>query len=363
VSQARRHLGSFDGILFLSALALQLIGLVVIYSSTVGTPSAGAFQRQAMWMALGMTGLLIVLVIDYHTLAEFSVVFYAGCCVLLLLTIVFGRVVNASKSWLGAGGVQFQPSELAKVATILMVAAYLGRDQVRGLGFVRFAAVAGIVGLPVLLIMQQPDLGTAATFMPLLAGASFLAGLRIRTIVILALVVALALPLVWGHLKPYQKERVKIFLEPTNDPKGAGYQLIQSLIAVGSGGVTGKGFLSGTQGSLQFLPEQHTDFVLAVVAEERGFIGSALVLALYFVVLTRCVATARGARDRLGAFIAMGVACVYGGQALINIGVVLGVLPTTGVPLPLLSYGGSCLVSTLLGLGLVLNVHMRRLVN
>jgi len=363
VSQARRHLGSFDGILFLSAVALQLIGLVVIYSSTVGTPSAGAFQRQLMWMALGMTGLLVVLIIDYHTLAEFSVIFYAGCCVLLLLTIVFGRVVNASKSWLGAGGVQFQPSELAKVATILMVAAYLGRDQVRGLGFTRFAAVSGIVGLPVLLIMQQPDLGTAATFMPLLAGASFLAGLRIRTIVILILIVALTLPLVWGHLKPYQKERVKIFLEPTRDPKGAGYQLIQSLIAVGSGGVTGKGFLSGTQGSLQFLPEQHTDFVLAVVAEERGFIGSALVLALYFVVLTRCIATARGARDRLGAFIAMGVACVLGGQAVLNIGVVLGVLPTTGVPLPLLSYGGSCLVSTLLGLGLVLNVHMRRLVN
>jgi rod shape determining protein RodA len=330
VSQARRHLGSFDGVLFCAALTLPLVGLVVIYSATTGTPSEGAFQRQVFWLGLGLIGMLFALLIDYHTLAEFSPIFYGGSLVFLLMTLVFGRVVNASKSWLG---------------------------------FARFAGVMGLVGLPVLLIMQQPDLGTAATFTPLLAGSVFLGGLRVRTILILVLIAALALPAVWGHLKPYQKERVKIFIEPTRDPKGAGYQLIQSLIAVGSGGVVGKGFLSGTQGQLQFLPEQHTDFILAVLAEERGFIGSALVLGLYFLVLYRCIATARAARDRLGAFLAMGVACVLGGQALINIGVVLGVLPTTGVPLPLMSYGGSCLVSTLLGIGLVLNVWMRRLVN
>jgi rod shape determining protein RodA len=363
VSQARRHLGSFDGVLFCAALTLPLVGLLVIYSATTGTPSEGAFQRQACYLGLGFVGMMLALLIDYHTLAEFSPLFYGGSLALLMMTLVFGRVVNASKSWLGVGGLRFQPSELAKLATILVVAAYLGREQVHRLGFARFAGVVGLVGLPVLLIMQQPDLGTAATYMPLLAGSIFLGGLRIRTIFILALIAALALPAVWGHLKPYQKERVKIFIEPTSDPKGAGYQLIQSLIAVGSGGVVGKGFLSGTQGQLQFLPEQHTDFVLAVLAEERGFIGSALVLGLYFLVLYRCIATARAARDRLGAFLAMGVACVLGGQALINIGVVLGVLPTTGVPLPLMSYGGSCLVSTLLGIGLVLNVWMRRLVN
>lgn len=363
MSQARRHLGSFDWALFLTVLALPTVGLVVIYAATTGTPSEGAFQKQIVWFGLGLVGLLVALAIDYHTLAEFAYVFYGLGCFLLVLTLVFGRVVNASKSWLGAGGVQVQPSELAKAATILTVAAYLGREQVRGLGFVRFASVCGIVGLPVMLIMQQPDLGTAATFAPLLAGACFLAGIRVRTLLVIGLLVALALPLAWGHLKPYQKERVRIFLEPTQDPKGAGYQLIQSLIAVGSGGVTGKGFLSGTQGQLQFLPEQHTDFILAVLAEERGFAGVACVLGLYFVVFYRCVATARAARDRLGAFLAMGVACVFGSQALLNIGVVLGVLPTTGVPLPLMSYGGSCLVSTLVGMGLVLNVWMRRLVN
>jgi len=363
VLQARRHFGSFDWVLFLTALALPLIGLVIIFSATTGTPAASAFERQALWLGLGLLALVVVLAIDYHTLAEFSYVVYGLGIVLLILTLIFGRVVNASKSWLGVGGVQFQPSELAKVATILMVAAYLGNERVRGLGFTNFAALSAIVGVPVLLILQQPDLGTAMTFMPLLAGACFMAGIRVRTLVVLALVVALALPIVWGHLKPYQKERVMIFLEPTRDPKGAGYQLIQSLIAVGSGGVAGKGFLSGTQGQLQFLPEQHTDFILAVLAEERGFIGSALVLALYFIVFHRCVATARAARDRLGSFLAMGVACVYGGQALLNIGVVLGILPTTGVPLPLMSYGGSCLMSTLIALGLVLNVWMRRLVN
>lgn len=361
--QARRHFGSFDWVLLLSALALPLIGLVIIFSATAGTPSAGAFERQLLWLGLGLTALVVVLAIDYHTLAEFSYVVYGLGIALLILTLIFGRVVNASKSWIGFGGIQFQPSELAKVATILMVASYLGSERVRGLGLKNFAALSAIVGVPVLLILQQPDLGTAVTFMPLLAGACFMAGIRVRTLIILTLIVALTLPVVWGHLKPYQKERVKIFLEPTRDPKGAGYQLIQSLIAVGSGGVAGKGFLSGTQGQLQFLPEQHTDFILAVLAEERGFIGSALVLALYFIVFHRCVATARAARDRLGSFLAMGVACVYGGQALLNIGVVLGILPTTGVPLPLMSYGGSCLMSTLIAVGLVLNVWMRRLVN
>ncbi len=363
MSQARRHLGSFDWVLFLTVLLLPAIGLVVIYSATTGTPAEGAFQKQMAWLALGLVGLLLALTIDYHTLAEFSWVFYGIGLIMLLATLVFGRVVNASKSWVGFGGIQFQPSELAKAATILMVATYLGREQVRGLGFVRFAAVCGFVGLPVLLIMQQPDLGTAATFMPLLAGSCFVAGIRVRTLIVLGLIAALALPLGWTHLKPYQKERVRIFLEPTQDPKGAGYQLIQSLIAVGSGGITGKGFLSGTQGQLQFLPEQHTDFVMAVLAEERGFLGSAIVLGLYFLVFYRCAVTARAARDRLGALIAVGVACVFAGQALLNIGVVLGVLPTTGVPLPLMSYGGSCLVSTLIGMGLVLNVWMRRLVN
>jgi rod shape determining protein RodA len=361
--QARRYLGNFDWVLFLAVLAVAGVGLGAIYASTAGTPVAGAFERQLIWLALALVLMGIVLLVDYHTLAEFSYLFYGTGIVLLTLTLVFGRVVNASKSWLGVGGVQFQPSELVKVATILMLAAYLGRERVHGLGLVHFAAICAIVGVPVLLIMKQPDLGTAVTFAPLLAGVTFIAGIRVRTILIIALIAMLALPIVWGHLKPYQKDRVKTFLEPTRDPKGAGYQLIQSLIAVGSGGILGKGFLAGTQGQLQFLPEQHTDFIFAVLAEERGFVGSFLVLGLYFLIIYRCLATARAARDRLGVFLATGVACVFGGQALLNIGVVVGLLPTTGVPLPLMSYGGSSLISTLLGMGLVLNVWMRRLVN
>jgi rod shape determining protein RodA len=360
---AWRYLNNFDWILFLAILAVCSVGLAMIYSATTGTPSAGAFHRQIVWLLLGLALMIIALVIDYHTLAEFSYIFYGLAVILLLLTLLYGRVVNASKSWLGIAGVQFQPSELAKVATLLMLAAYLGRERVRGLGALHFAAICGIVGLPVLLIMKQPDLGTAVTFVPLLAGAVFIGGIRVRTLIILAVIATLALPLAWGHLKPYQKERVKTFLEPTRDPKGSGYQLIQSLIAVGSGGLLGKGFLAGTQGQLQFLPEQHTDFVFAVLAEERGFIGAFLTLGLYFVVIYRCLATARAARDRLGVFLAIGVVCVFAGQALLNIGVVVGMLPTTGVPLPLMSYGGSCLASTMLGMGLVLNVWMRRLVN
>jgi len=365
--QTRRYLGNFDWILFLSVLAVALIGVGVIYSSTTGTPMAGAFHRQIAWLGLGLLAMALAVLIDYHTLAEFSYLFYGLALVLLGLTLAFGRVVNASKSWLGIGSFQFQPSELAKSATILMVAAYLGRDRVaaptRGLGILRFTALMGIVGLPVLLIMRQPDLGTAVTFAPVLAGAAFLGGLRVRTMVVIALIVALTLPLVWGHLKPYQKERVKTFLEPTRDPKGAGYQLIQSLIAVGSGGILGKGFGAGTQGQLQFLPEQHTDFIFAVLAEERGFLGSLLVLVLYFIIIYRCCATARGSRDQLGVYLTAGVVCTFACQALLNIGVVVGLLPTTGVPLPLMSYGGSSLINTLIGMGLVLNVWIRRLVN
>jgi rod shape determining protein RodA len=361
---ARRHLGNFDWILFLSVMAVCAAGLGVIYSSTAGTPAAGAFQKQIVWLALGLVVMLAALLIDYHTLAEFSYLFYGLGLLLLGLTLAFGRVVNASRSWLGVGGFQFQPSELTKAATVLMLAAFLGREtRTHGLGLVNFAAICGIVGLPVLLIMQQPDLGTAVTFVPLLAGATFIAGIRVRTLIVLALIATLALPLIWSQLKPYQMDRVKTFLEPTRDPKGTGYQLIQSLIAVGSGGILGKGFLAGTQGQLQFLPEQHTDFIFAVLAEERGFVGSMLVLGLYFTIIFRCVAAARAARDRLGVYLAIGVVCVFGGQALLNIGVVVGLLPTTGVPLPLMSYGGSSLVSTMLGIGLVLNVWMRRLVN
>ncbi len=361
--QARRFLGSFDWYLFVPATMLALIGLAVIYSATVGTPSAGAFQRQAMWLAIGLLVFFLAIWIDYHTLAEFAWVIYGASMALLVLTLIFGREVNASKAWIGIGGLQFQPSELAKGATILVVAAYLGRRHVRRLGLVNFAAVTAMIGLPVGLILQQPDLGTAAIFIPLLAGLIFLAGIRLRTLAAFAVVAGLALPLLWGQLKPYQQERVMIVLDPTRDPQGAGYQLIQSQIAIGSGAIFGKGFLAGTQGQLQFLPEQHTDFILAVLAEERGFLGSALALALYFVIIYRCAVAARLARDRLGAYIAMGVACVIGGQAAINIGVVLGLLPTTGVPLPLMSYGGSSLVSCLAMLGLVLNVRTRRLVN
>jgi rod shape determining protein RodA len=335
----------------------------MIYSASAGAPAPGPFLRQSLWLLLGLIGLTLALIIDYHTLAEFSYLLYGLGILLLLLTLLVGRSVNASQSWLGYGPFQFQPSELVKVATILMLATYLGRGRAQGLGFVNFAAIAGIVGLPVILIMRQPDLGTAATFAPLLGGVVFLAGIRVRTLVILVLIVALALPIIWGDLKPYQKERVKSFLEPTRDPKGAGYQLIQSLIAVGSGGIAGKGFLAGTQGQLQFLPEQHTDFVFAVLAEERGFLGSLVVLMLYFTIIYRCIAIARAARDRLGVYLVMGVVLVIGGQALLNIGVVVGLLPTTGVPLPLMSYGGSSLLSTMICMGLVLNVWKRRLVN
>jgi len=313
---------------------------------------------------VGFVLMVVVMAIDYHTLAELSAVFYAATLLVLLYLLFFGRVIANTRGWLELGPVNFQPAEAAKVTTLLALAVFMSRKTTAGLGFSNMACILGIVGPPVLLIARQPDLGTAVTFLPLVAVAVFLGGIRIRTILILVLIPILALPLLWNHyLEDYHKARVLTFLDPTRDPKGVGYQVIQSKIAVGSGGLAGKGFLEGTQGQLKFLPAQHTDFIFALLAEERGFLGSLVVLSLYFIVIYRCIAIARAARDRLGVFLAMGMVALFSCQVLINLGVVVGLMPTTGVPLPLMSYGGSSLISTMAGMGLVLNVWMRRLVN
>ena len=360
----RRSILNIDWLLAFSVLAIGSIGVGMVYSATAGGPLAGLATKQAMYILVGFLAMVLAMAVDYHTLSELSYVVYGVTLLLLLYLLLFGRAIANTRGWLELGPVNFQPAEMAKVTTLLMVSTFMGRRRTATLGFSNMASILGIVGLPVILIVRQPDLGTALTFIPLVAVSAFLGGIRVRTLVILILIPILALPVLWSHyLKDYQKLRVVTFLDPSRDPKGAGYQVIQSKIAVGSGGLSGKGFLEGTQGQLNFLPAQHTDFIFALLAEERGFLGSLIVLSLYFVVIYRCIAIARAARDRLGVFLAMGMVALFACQVLVNIGVVAGLMPTTGVPLPLMSYGGSSLISNMAGMGLVLNVWMRRLVN
>jgi rod shape determining protein RodA len=347
-----------------SAAVILLAGLMMIYSTGYGSVAHDLFRRQCAWLGLGLVLMTLLAVVDYHTWAEFSPVLYACSLVLLAITPFVARSISGSASWLEFGGLRLQPSEAAKLTTLLAAAAYLARRKPQGLRLAHQAGLCLIVLLPIGLILLQPDLGTAATFAPLLAVLVWLSGIRIRTLVVLGLLAVLAMPVVWTRfLLDHQRERVLTFLDPSRDPQGSGYQAMQSKIAVGSGGLLGKGLFSGTQSQLKFLPEQHTDFIFAVLSEERGFLGSCIVLGLYFTLVARLINAARTARDRLGIYLCMGAAGMLGAQIVANIGVVIGLLPTAGIPLPLMSYGGSSLVATLCTLGLAINVHWRRFVN
>ncbi len=360
IQQATR--GSFDWALLGAMAALIALGLLMLHSATA-YENREPFRKQLLWSGLALVVLFVMLSPSYLVWGSLSIPIYAACLLLLVLVLFVGPEIRGSQSWLRFGGASFQPAEVTKVGTLLMLATYMARREEFALTTRTAAVMSLIVALPVGLILLQPDLGSAMVFVPLLGVMMFLAGLRWRVIVVLAAAAVLSVPLLWPHLKPYQQERVLTFFHPERDPQGAGWQVLQSRIAVGSGGLTGKGIGSGSQAQLQFLPDRHTDFIFSVLAEETGFVGATTALFLYGVVLYACVLTARAARDRLGLFLAMGVAALLGAQIVINIGVILGLMPTAGIPLPLMSYGGSSLVSTVAALGLVLNVRMRCLAN
>lgn len=360
----RRWLARLDVATLWTTLALAAAGLLAIASATHGDPlRAGLWKTQLLWLAMGLVVLAVVVAVDYHLWAEFAYALYGLSVVLLLAVLLFGKEVGGNKSWLDLGPVGFQPSELAKWTTCLALGAYLA-DRVRGGLRLSQAATMGVIaGLPLLLIARQPDMGTALTFIPIFLAALLLGGLRWRWVVGAVVLAGLLAPVGWHELKPYQRERILTVFQPERDPSGVGYQIRQSKIAIGSGGLTGKGPFQGTQSGLNFLPAQHTDFVLAVLAEELGFIGVAAILGLFHFLLWRGIAAARSSQDRLGTYLSLLVVSWFLGQIAINVGMVLGLLPTIGVPLPLLSYGGTALLAVLSGIGLVMNVRTRRFVN
>ena len=348
-----------------TAVVLALIGVLLVYSATYyGDPSLSTAKKQMLWVAIGIALMIAVMVIDYHVLFDIAPILYVIGILLLLYLMIFGRLTANVRSWIHIGGFQFQPSEFMKIFTALMVARFFDSNDRAYLDFRSFLIVMGIITLPVALIIIQPDFGTAASFFPLYAVAMFFGGIRARVWVAMILVAAIALPLGWfAFLKPYQKERVMIFLNPERDPLGSGYQVTQAKIAIGSGGINGKGFRHGTQAKLEFLPARHTDFIFAVLGEEWGFIGVVIVLGLYLFLTIQALTFAKQARDRGGTFLIICLIAFVMFHVLINVSMQIGILPTTGIPLPLISYGGSSTMMFFIAIGLIANVDMRRFVN
>jgi rod shape determining protein RodA len=362
----RRLYFHVDWAMIAAVVALCLLGLAQIYSTTTD-PDVGTsreFDIQGYGIALGLIALVVTLVIDYRTLTDKSHWIYAGVLALLVYVLFFGVVRSGSRRWIDFGFFSLQPSEFAKAAVALVLAKFFGDSRRGAMTYTDLVVGAAITLVPLLLIYNQPDLGTAVTIVPALIAIAFVAGIPMRIFGILALVGVLLAPVAWAFLlKDYQKERISTFVDPWQDPRGAGYQQIQARITTGSGELWGKGFAQGTQAQQGFLPEAQNDFIFSAFAEERGFAGVMVALGLYLFVILRALEAARLAKDRLGAYLVLGVLACFTFQVLYNVTMSAGLAPVKGLTLPLMSSGGSSLIATLAGFGLILNVRMRRFTN
>jgi rod shape determining protein RodA len=339
----------------------------MIYSTTydpIRDRVGREFYTQLAAVGLGLVAMAVVIVIDYRTFSEYSLVIYGAVAILLLYVLFFGVVAGGARRWISLGVFNLQPSEFAKAALALILATWFGTERLSATRTSDLLVAGGLLGGLFLLVAREPDLGSAVTLLPVAGGIAFAAGLRLRLIGYAVLLLVLLAPVAWFYgLKDYQRSRVVTFLDPSQDARGAGYQQIQARITVGSGGLTGKGFLNGTQGQYKFLPVAHNDFVYSVLAEEHGFIGVLATLALYLFVLVRSLEAARLARDSVGAYLVVGLASCFAFQVIYNIAMSAGLAPVKGLTLPLMSYGGSSMIATLMSFGLILNVRMRRFAN
>jgi rod shape determining protein RodA len=357
----------FDWTLLGFVMLLSVVSVLEIYSATLHTKFVGFYRQQILWTLGGLGAMFLFALIDYHRILEFIHWIYGFCLLSLIGVLVVGTKVLGARRWIKLpGGIHFQPSEWVKLVLIFAVTRYFVGLIGRRLTWPDIFKAMALVGVPMLLVLKQPDLGTALTYSPILLAGLFLGGIDWRKGSILVLAGLLLVGAAFTStkiLKPYQKARLTSFLNPDADPKGKGYQIRQSLIAVGDGGVFGRGATKGTQTQGDFLPIPYTDFIFAAFAEEHGFIGCVLVLLIYFLVLMRLIQNAQTASDLPGTFLVMGVVAVLIFQITVNVGMVLGLMPVTGIPLPLMSYGGSSVLFTFLALGMVMNVRMSRFVN
>lgn len=392
--------------LIVAALALALTGVFMVYSATQSRTQflSGLYIRQIAWVAVGLISLALAAVIPYRYLEAFAYPLYAVSLV-LLIGVMFAPGSSRAHRWYRIGPVLFQPSEIAKITTAFALAKFLATRKVPFRSLLNLIIPIGIVALPLGLVLIEPDLGTSLTFMVMFFAVLFWDGLsplylfflvapllsvifalanslvlwaalavlltflffyykvpRRDIVSVSAVVTGLGLlsSVVWSAMKEYQKKRLFVFLNPENDPRGAGWHVLQSKVAIGSGGLLGKGFLQGTQKRLAFLPEQHTDFIFSTIGEELGFIRAAILLILFFILIYRGIVVAREARNRFASLVAMGLVAVIGFHVFLNVGMTLGILPVTGIPLPFLSYGGSPLLAMMLMVGILVNIGLRR---
>jgi len=358
----------FDWALLAMVLLLCALSVFEIYSATLHTKYVGFHTKQMLWIAGGLVAMFVFAKIDYHRLLDWAPWAYGVCLIplALLAAKLVGHKVLGARRWIGIGPMHFQPSEWVKLVLILVVARYFANLGGRSLTWKDILKSLVLVCIPMVLVLLEPDLGTSLTYAPILVAGLFLGGINIRQALILITCGTLLIAGVWTSgkvLKPFQKARLTSFINPDNDPKGTGYQLRQSLIAVGAGGVWGQGAAKGSQTQGDFLPIPHADFIFAAFSEEHGFIGALFVLLLYFFILMRLIQNAQTAADLSGSLIIMGVVAVLTFQIAVNVGMVVGFMPVTGIPLPLMSYGGSSVLFTFLALGAAMNVRMRRFVN
>src|SRR5512138_949063 len=358
----RRLYYHIDWAMLAGIFALCAIGLAQIYSATGGFTRI--YYTQIYGIVFGLFAMAICLSVDYRSLADKSHFIYLGVVALLVYVLFFGAVRGGSRRWIDLGPLNLQPSEFAKATLALVLAKFFGESR-RGAIMRGDLVIAGaIAAVPLIIIARQPDLGTAVTLLPVLFVVAFVAGMPMRIFGILAIVGLLGAPLAYKFaLQDYQRERVQTFLDPEADARGAGYQQLQARITTGSGGLWGKGFQKGTQGQLRFLPVAHNDFIFSVLAEEHGFAGVMVTLGLYLFVILRALESARLAKDRLGAYLVVGVLASFTFQVIYNVTMAAGLAPVKGLTLPLMSYGGSSMIATMAGFGLILNVRMRRFTN
>jgi rod shape determining protein RodA len=358
----------FDWTLLGMVLVLCTVSVLEVYSTTQHTRLAGFHTKQMMWIGGGMVLMFILAKVDYHKLLDWAPWAY-GISLLALGAVLIpgiGQKALGGRRWIKAGPIQFQPSEWMKLVLVLAVARYFANLGGRSLTWRDIFKALAFVGVPMLLVLKEPDLGTTLIYTPILIAGLFLGGINWRQGMILvtcSLVLAAGVLASGKVLKPFQKARLTAFVNPDNDPKGSGYQILQSKIAVGDGGIWGRGAEKGSQTQGYFLPIPETDFIFAAFSEEHGFVGAILVLLLYFLILMRLIQNAQTAADLSGSLIIMGIVAVLTFQIAVNVGMVIGLMPVTGIPLPLMSYGGSSVLFTFLALGVAMNVRMRRFVN
>ena len=359
----KRELKNVEWTILIVAIILCVIGLIALFSATNETEHAD-FNKQCIWFVVSLIIMIGVMIIDYETLVKISPILY-GLFILLLIGVLFTPEINGATSWYDIGFFSFQPGEFAKIFVILFLALAINKIQERGKTEInrptRLLVLLAILGVPVLLIIKQPDFGTAAAYIVAAALMIISAGINKKYIIGTIILVVVSVPLIYNFILPdHAKARIDIFLNPESDPRGAGYNIIQSKLAIGAGGLTGMGLLKGNQTQLGFLYPKTTDFIFAVIGEEMGFVIAGTVIILYVLLITKGIYVAKTAKDETGALIAAGITGIFLFHVVENIGMVMGLLPITGVPLPFISYGGSSLITNFILIGILLNISSKR---